>query len=707
MKISKKMLAIILALILIVSTVTVAAVNVSAAAGDKIYCRASFTPNCYMWKKNTQECNKAWPGVAMTKVSGETDIYCYTVPDNKFDMIIFNGNGQTGDLSYPGGNKLYDYSAEKWSDYSPDPLPVISVSKDGGSFKDSIDVTITVDDANSAYYTIDGGSRFNFSGSTTVTLGAGIAEGASVKLDITAVNSFGTANKSCTFKKRSSGGAETDGSTSPALTGNYATNPNNGFGARKTITVDGDKSDWNSSMLIAQGVANDDPRVYAKWSMHEVAIDDYAMYAAWDDTNLYIMYEMANVQDAVASGENFPLTQGNLWIYNLPVFVYIYTGNNNITHNETAGGTLWDSGTTIDANSDYVIAYSTNASNGPFIYTANDDGKLEPDVLVKKGADTGIKVKWGNGKTLSGKLMGINSAGSSKRTAGDSVNASLTDFYSGGHNAKLDMFYEVSIPLKNLDLSAADIEANGIGIMKVSTFGTSGMDCLPYDLSMADNAVKPYSKDSSTSAEKEDQDHITVPMARIGKAFTGGAVNPTQPTEPPVTYRNVSANVTSGSGTATANPTRVASGDTATLSASPAGGWRFTGWRIDGAYSLSSGTLSDSTVVIKPGSDIQAHASFEMIPTEPPTDPPVPYGEKTIGDLDNDGEVNIVDVTIIQRYLLGMCNIDGTMPYNPYALPDMDIADVDGDDDITIVDATVIQRYLLGIITDLASYRYR
>ena len=80
MKISKRLLAIILVLIMAVSTATVAVVTVSAAAGDKVYCRASFTPNCYMWKKNTEQNNKAWPGVAMTKVSGETDVYVYTVP---------------------------------------------------------------------------------------------------------------------------------------------------------------------------------------------------------------------------------------------------------------------------------------------------------------------------------------------------------------------------------------------------------------------------------------------------------------------------------------------------------------------------------------------------------------------------------------------------------------------------------------------------
>ena len=619
MKFSKKLIAIILAVILTVSAVTVAAVSVTAAAGDKVYCRASFTPNCYMWKKNTEENNHAWPGVAMTKVSGETDVYCYTVPDDKFDMIIFNGSGQTTDMSYPGGNKLFDFDTRTWSDYSVDPVPVISVSKEGGSFKDYLDVTITVTDADSAYYTIDNGSHVAINGSAVVRLGVNLPEGASVKLDISATNSYGTVNKSCTYKKRTSGGAETDGSTAPALTGNYETNPNNGYGKRKTITVDGDKSDWESSMLIAQGVANDDPRVYANWSMHEIAFDDYAMYAAWDDTNLYIMYEMANVQDVVAPGEDYPMTQGNLWINNIPVFMYIYTGSGNITHGQTAGGTLWASGNTFDANADHIVAYSTNASNGPFIFTADDEGLLDaddPDLTIAR-ADTGINIKWGNGKTLSGKLMGMENAGSSKRKPGDGVNGTLVDFYSKGHNAKMDMFYEISIPLAKLDISAADIESNGIGIMKLSTFGTSGMDCLPYDLSMSDNAAKPYSADPSSSMEKEDEDHITVPFARVGAPFTPGTVTPTNPpapTEPPVPTEAPTQAPTQAP---TVPPVEIVYGD----------------------------ADDDGDVTILDVTYIQRYdAGIEL---------PNPLNEKN-ADVDDDDDVTILDATLIQRYLVGV-----------------------------------------------------
>ena len=50
-------------------------------------------------------------------------------------------------------------------------------------------------------------------------------------------------------------------STSAAgtLASYYKTNPNGQVGANKTISIDGSLSDWDSSMLIAQGTANDDP----------------------------------------------------------------------------------------------------------------------------------------------------------------------------------------------------------------------------------------------------------------------------------------------------------------------------------------------------------------------------------------------------------------------------------------------------------------
>ena len=81
----------------------------------------------------------------------------------------------------------------------------------------------------------------------------------------------------------------------------------------------------------------------------------------------------------------------------------------------------------------------------------------------------------------------------------------------------------------------------------------------------------------------------------------------------------------------------------------------------------------------------------EPAPTEPePTEPPTEPSKGILGDVDGDGDVNIIDATYIQRYLAGIAlsfEIDNI------------IADVDEDGDVTIIDVTMLQRWLAGIIT--------
>ena len=302
------------------------------------------------------------------------------------------------------------------------------------------------------------------------------------------------------------------------LGSHFATNPNGQVGAEKTITIDGSPSDWELSMKIAQNIANNDPRVFAHWSMHEIAIDDYALYAAYDDEYLYLMWEMINVSDVVAN-EDFPKTQGDLWIYNLPIFIFLSTQKGKGNGGKMiGGGTIWNSGISLEEKVDTIIACSTNGSNGPFIYHYDEEQGGFPTETDDKYVNSGITLKWGSG-ILDTEVFGLKECGSDNRNIdmdySDSSN--WIDFYSSTeHDKKLDMTYEMSIPLAKLGLTKDKIKNDGIGIIKVSTFGTSGMDSLPYDKSMSDNAEKPYSKDSSTSMEKEDEDHITCKLARIG-----------------------------------------------------------------------------------------------------------------------------------------------------------------------------------------------
>ncbi len=637
MKRTKKILSLLLVLLIAISAVAVFSVS---AAGPTVYVKVSSsygTPNCYMWNSSSDQ-NSGWPGVAMT---AEGDgVYSYT-PDKAFANVIFNnGSSQTSDLVYPGANNIYIMDSGKWEVYdisSAEPSVTIS-KKDGSSFKtDTVTVTVTAKNADSAYYTVDGGAQKSFTGSADVTLGANTAVGSTVTIFVSATNKNGTVTSSATYtKKEASAGSDNDGSTAPALDGYYSTNPNGQVGKKASITIDGNISDWNSSMLIAQGVANDDPRVYRPSSMHEIAIDDYALYAAWDNSNLYLMWEVANVQDAIAPMDNFPLTQGNLWIYNLPVFMYFSTdpsieGDGTVT----SGATVWDSGITLDANIDTVVAFSTNASNGPFVYKAGDDGKI----VYNETRQSSIKIEWGN-DTISQNLYGIDEGYGhyNNRTPGDTLDdgSKWIDFYADPeHKKSLDMFYEISIPLDLLGIDANYLESNGIGLMKVATFGTSGVNSLPADPSMWDNAADEYSKDPTTSHEKEDADHITVPLARVGKLLSGstGGNTPSKPTEPSV------------------KPTEP--------------------------------SVKPTEPVVKPTDPV-------VKPSEPVISPSTPIvGGMILGDSDLSGTVNVKDATLIQKVVAGL-----EKSFTDRALM---CADANQDAEVNVKDATTIQKFVAGI----------
>ena len=79
-----------------------------------------------------------------------------------------------------------------------------------------------------------------------------------------------------------------------------------------------------------------------------------------------------------------------------------------------------------------------------------------------------------------------------------------------------------------------------------------------------------------------------------------------------------------------------------------------------------------------------------------PTEPPVV--EHDYADIDGDGEISILDVTRLQRYLAEICSIDGGAYYEltPGNI-NFNAVDVDGDGRISIFDALRIQRYLVDL----------
>ena len=75
-------------------------------------------------------------------------------------------------------------------------------------------------------------------------------------------------------------------------------------------------------------------------------------------------------------------------------------------------------------------------------------------------------------------------------------------------------------------------------------------------------------------------------------------------------------------------------------------------------------------------------------PTSPPTEKPT-AASLLYGDADGDGEVSILDATVIQRDLVGFEKITGEC---------LKAAMVDGTDTLNIIDATLIQRRLVGLL---------
>ena len=405
---------------------------------------------------------------------------------------------------------------------------------------ESVKVTLHAQYADNLKYTTTEGKSGSFKDGESISVGSTLAENETVTVKVT-----GTATKDGTKVKK---GDQLSGSVTlkkvpiqdQHLASQYGTNKV-GNGVKKTINFTAGKgaslSDWDSSMLIAQGAANDDPRVYRSNSMYEVPIDLYALYGAYDDDNLYLMWEMTNVQDVVDRGDDYPLSQGHLWqTQNLPFHIAIDTkddstrvGNNG---GLKTGGSLWASNITWGGkqNVNKVVTISTNGSNGPWVYQGDSDGldsnaEYGPAANAKTNTKkSGIKFGYGNG-ILSDKVIGIDGGwgDSNGRVVGDMTaeNESKTkwvNFNDKGHDsAGMDDHYEIAIPLDELGTTADHIAANGIGIELAATFGLSAMDSLPYDLAMNDNADLPDTTSQvNNSFEKSDEDMFTVQMANIG-----------------------------------------------------------------------------------------------------------------------------------------------------------------------------------------------
>ena len=730
MKTSRKIISILIVAIMVFSAFT-SAISVSAATtGSQVYFDNSVYnwENVYVYAYGTKN-NAEWPGELMEKT--DDGLYTKTFPSTYIsESIIFTNGLEKGEgkEQYPESAGLPLKTGEcklltadlQWVDYGKldEHGYGFCYTPSGTAFtNEKLGIKLGLKNAELGLYSIDGSAEKSFANNDVIYIGEGKKGNTVITLDLYATGDDGVeTQQTYTFKKsftesQTTFSAASDGHTTEAETGYYSTNPGLQLGQYKTITVDGDVSDWDSSMKIAQGVANDDPRVYMPSSMHEQPWDAYALYCAWDDDNLYFMWEMANTTYIVSPSDNFAASnEARPWRNSIPMYIAlsidpakkstgkaIGTNSNGSTYTNPFvwgcdNGNAKDGGTAFSTNIDTLIAFDSNNSNGGAsifkadildtdgTYMFNYDTRIPIGVRSFQAQDNqnGFKIKFANG-TKSDTLYGVNGEKGS-RVLGDNTdaNSNWVDFFDLGYKDSYGFIYEVAIPLKHLGIDREYIETNGIGAMQILTYGTSGMDTLPHDPSMLDNANVEYSYDSSTSHEKEDVDTITVPLARIGALLSDTVIN-----HAPLEV-NFGADLNSGQEVGTA----------VTLSADA---YHATGdvtynFMINGESVKNS---SENSYVWTPGES----GTYEISVVVTDSEGNICTSSKSftigsvsqdyeIGDVNLDGYVNINDATIIQKYSIELCELNETQ---------IKLADINSDSVVNVSDATRIQKMINGL----------
>jgi len=288
-----------------------------------------------------------------------------------------------------------------------------------------------------------------------------------------------------------------------------STNPSFGKSvANGGITVDGTNSgEWNTNNLVALDLANDDPRSFgSNWTMHETSADYTHMWAAWDDTKLYLAWQCADITDVIdssnyGSGDPLASNQGILQ------FISIDTGSGGAVSNmwskndKFTGATLPNYQIGMRSDLWAGASYISKSVNGKFA----GDSSLGVDYLTAAAA--GIQIARLGGHNAATSLWGVPDVDNYL----SNTNVALTDYI--GHNKGRDTFYEMSIPLSVLGLTRATLEENGIGVF-MNIGSQSSLDTIPNDGATLNTPGKEV---WDSSLEWSDTDLFTSPFARIVK----------------------------------------------------------------------------------------------------------------------------------------------------------------------------------------------
>lgn len=365
-----------------------------------------------------------------------------------------------------------------------------SFSKSLSGAEDTLSVSVTATASSSS-------AKVNVSPETQT-----LADGKSQEFTITVTN--GTASQIYTL---------TVDYTKTATSSYYWTNKNGAVGTNKTIS---ELASWTENEKIIQSVACDTPRCWL--GGHEYPDPDlYSMFAAWDDTNLYLMIELPNVDDADALDSDKCYAGAQF----LPMGIVMNTGKRTPGDGTlTDGSSVWQSKKLYSWEAvDTMLMFHPRLNIGePSVFLTDSTGKF---TYTDKSLCIGFKLAGVERSVYFNESVSANmwaAVVDSEGNWGGKVSTDMTSYNYVDYKAlgKKMTAYQITIPLKIIGIDKSYIESVGISVGAFSTYGASAMDCLPWDNCMIDCAAEPYSSDPSSSKEKEDVDTITSALARIG-----------------------------------------------------------------------------------------------------------------------------------------------------------------------------------------------
>ena len=333
----------------------------------------------------------------------------------------------------------------------------------------------------------------------------------------------------------------------------YSTNPGNAVGKAATITIDGEFTDWSDDMIVATCGANDMATAFCG-SHENCVLDCYALYAAWDDDNLYFAWQMVNTGDVWARPGDGPLTDGGR-IGDVPFILSLSVDRTNpgMTGHLTDGRFIWGdnatNGVEFTSHTDFLFFMSGKVGQGaPAMFTGNAQGLTDYGANCKLFSTLGVSYAMKEGfapshlwrQRTTAEWYNPGELASDPSVVDNIYDPECYDNLMAGpveglnpHDTSFDSFYEIKIPMTAVGITREWLEENGIGVRLVATRGESGIDCVPYDPTMADNILGPYGKDNSTSHEKDDIDNITYALASVGNVRSNDVPTPPTPPTPP------------------------------------------------------------------------------------------------------------------------------------------------------------------------------